>query len=197
MPEARVAKPMLSATIAEVLSTARRIVASSTTATARPIPVCLKSSAPCVAKSAYTATITLAALVTMPAWCGRRAQLVLGVPAAIGGLAHTFAETSPRPGQQKYAITVSREAAQLHDLSATDERRQGQAIGQPLAEGTQIWPDVMDVLRSPEMPAKSSFDLVEDQDDPVFVAQLPQSRREAGRRWFGGLSHQDDRRDLT
>ena len=47
--------------------TPRMIVASSRTATARPTPICLKSSSVSVAKIANTATITTAALVTTPA----------------------------------------------------------------------------------------------------------------------------------
>src|SRR5947208_1539092 len=47
--------------------TARTIVASIRIATARPTPICLKSSALSVAKIANTATITIAALVTVPA----------------------------------------------------------------------------------------------------------------------------------
>ena len=41
------------------------IVASSSTATARPTPICLMSSVESVAKIANTATITIAALVTV------------------------------------------------------------------------------------------------------------------------------------
>src|SRR5262249_5725961 len=48
-------------------STARTIVASSSTATARPTPICLMSSVDSVAKMENTATITNAALVTVPA----------------------------------------------------------------------------------------------------------------------------------
>ena len=48
-------------------STARTIVASIRIATARPTPICLKSSELSVAKIANTATITIAALVTVPA----------------------------------------------------------------------------------------------------------------------------------
>ena len=48
-------------------STARMIVASISTAAARPTPACLISSDESVPKSEKTATITSAALVTTPA----------------------------------------------------------------------------------------------------------------------------------
>ena len=48
-------------------STPRTIVASIRTATARPMPSCLKSSSESVAKIEKTPTITIAALVTTPA----------------------------------------------------------------------------------------------------------------------------------
>ena len=43
------------------------IVASMSTATARPTPICLNSSSDSVAKIENTPTITIAALVTTPA----------------------------------------------------------------------------------------------------------------------------------
>ena len=48
-------------------STARTIVASIRTATARPMPISFRSMSGSVTKTAKTATITTAALVTTPA----------------------------------------------------------------------------------------------------------------------------------
>ena len=48
-------------------STARTTVASSGMATERPTPICLNSTSESVPKTAKTATITAAALVTVPA----------------------------------------------------------------------------------------------------------------------------------
>ena len=91
------------------------IVASIRIATARPTPISLKSMKERVANTLNTRTITIAALVTVPARAGDAlADRVLGGHAPVVQL--------PDPGQDEHVV-VHREPEQDH------EQEQGQPVG--------------------------------------------------------------------
>ena len=99
--------------------------------------------------------------------------------------------------EEEHALPVGPQAAALHELPLAREGRDGEAVGDGLAECREIGGEVVEGLRARKVPPESRDHLVEDEDGALRAAEVPEAMEEFVARRLDCLGFQDDARDAA
>src|ERR1700730_18140790 len=88
-----------------------------------------------------------------------------------GGKSMRFRSVSGR--QQEHPVTRVIQSSELHDFPFSRERGDGKAIAHALAEGGEVWNNIVDCLCPVQMPTKSGDHFVENKKSTIFVTDTP------------------------